>query len=65
MFARHTSPWRGDIHATRPQSEATATTLARPVVVIDQIAQEMSAQHPLAVYEGLLDSIRDELEVAA
>lgn len=59
------APWRGDIRAARPQSETAATPLVRPVVVIERIAQEMPAQHPLAVYEGLLDHIRDEMGVTA
>ena len=36
----------------------------RPVTVIEQITQATPPQHPLAVYERLLDQIRDELEVA-
>ena len=57
-------PWRGDIRAARPQREATAGPLARPVVVVERIAQVLPAQHPLAVYERLLDQIRDEPGVA-
>jgi len=47
------SPWRGDIRAARPQCEPA--TLARPVTVIEQIAQVTPPQHPLAVYERLLE----------
>ncbi len=57
------APWCGDIRAARPQSEAAAATLARPVVVIERIAQVSPVQHPLAVYERLLDQVRDEPEV--
>ncbi len=56
-------PWRGDIRAARPQSGVAAPLTARPVVVIERIALASPAQHPLAVYERLLEQIRDELEV--
>lgn len=57
-------PWRGDIPAARPQSEAAASPTQRPVAVIERIAQPTPVQHPLAVYERLLDQIRDAQEVA-
>lgn len=56
--------WRGDISAARPQSAGASMPAERPVTVIEQIAQATPPQHPLAVYERLLDQIRDELEVA-
>ncbi|MEP6880203.1 MAG: IS21 family transposase, partial [Nitrosospira sp.] len=59
------SPWRGDIPAARPQRDVTPPPVQRPVVVIERIAQVSPAQHPLAVYERLLDQVRDEQEVAA
>lgn len=59
------SPWRGDIRAARPQSEAPTQLMERPVVVVERIAQAAPAQHPLAVYEQLLDRVRDEQEAAA
>lgn len=62
------SPWRGDIRAARPQRELAASVAAdrsaRPVVVLERIAQVSPAQHPLAVYERLLEQIRDEPGVA-
>lgn len=58
-------PWRGDIPAARPQREAAARLTERPVAVTERIAQILPAQHPLAVYERLLDQIRYEREVAA
>lgn len=58
------APWRGDISAARPQSAGASMPTQRPVIVIEQIAQATPPQHPLAVYERLLDQIRDELEVA-
>ena len=41
-----------------------AVVTERPVVVIERIAQVVPAQHPLAVYERLLDQIRNEPGVA-
>ena len=58
-------PWRGDIRAARPRREVTAKLTERPVAVIERIAQMSPAQHPLSVYERLLDQIRDEHGVAA
>ena len=50
------SPWRGDIRAARPQCGEVPAALARPVSVIEQIAQATTPpQHPLAVYERLLE----------
>jgi transposase len=57
-------PWRGDIQAARPQSEVAGPFTQRSVAVIDPIVQATPPQHPLAVYERLLDQIRDELELA-
>ena len=59
------SPWRGDIGAARPQREVTAALTERHVAVIERIAQVLPAQHPLAVYEQLLDQCRVAPEVAA
>ena len=56
-------PWRGDIPAARPVREGippvATEAVARPVVVIERIAQASPLQHPLAVYERLLDQLRD------
>jgi len=50
--------WRGEIAAARPQSKVSAEiTAVRPAAVIDRLAQEVPAQHPLAVYEQLLAHI--------
>lgn len=63
------SPWRGDIRAARPSREAasliTPEQPVRPVVVIERIAQMSPLQHPLAVYERLLEQARDAQGVAA
>jgi len=48
-------PWRGDIRAARPQREEVSIPMSRPVSVIEQIAQATPPQHPLAVYERLLE----------
>ena len=58
------APWRGDIRAARPQREEEAKLAERPVVVVERIAQVAPAQHPLAIYEQLLEQIRDKQEVA-
>ena len=57
------SPWRGDIRAARPQCDETVMDKARPVVVIERIAQASPVQHPLAIYEQLLEQIRDTQQV--
>ncbi len=59
------APWRGDIRAARPQGDGAAASLARPVTVIERIEQATPPQHPLTVYERLLEQIRDELAVSA
>ena len=59
------SPWRGDIRAARPQPALVTTPIARPVVVIERIAAATPLQHPLSVYERLLDQILEEQAVAA
>lgn len=59
------APWRGDIRGARPQSARTGMTGGRPVTVIENLAQAMPPQHPLAVYECLLEQSRDERRVVA
>ena len=60
--------WRGDIAAARPlAATATPTTSdqsnARPAAVAECIATALPAQHPLAVYEQLLDAWRTDVAV--
>lgn len=50
------APWRGDIRAARPQAEVLSSTAERPVIVIERMEQEMPSQHPLAIYDQLLDT---------
>ena len=57
-------PWRGDIAGARPQREAPeAAPSARPVVVLKHIDSTQPVQHPLAVYDQLLDSAQRAPEV--
>jgi transposase len=53
------SPWRGDIRAARPlvTDHRASESVDRPVVVVERIAQASPAQHPLEVYEQLLQPI--------
>ena len=50
------APWCGDIRTARPQAEVLSSTTERPVIVIEQMAQETPSQHPLAIYDQLLDT---------
>lgn len=59
------APWRGDIRAARPQRDDAPAALARPVTVIAKLEQATPPQHPLTVYERLLEQIRDDLAVSA
>lgn len=59
------TPWRGDIGAARPQSAGASRPAERPVTVIEHIAQATPPQHPLAVYERLLEQARNGQAVAA
>ena len=52
------APWRGDIAAARPQEKASAAPTPRPAIVVERIAEPTPAQHPLAVYDQLLISVR-------
>lgn len=62
--------WRGDIAAARPQAKADAapspppSTTSRPANVMAHIEADQPAQHPLALYAQLLDSLRTPREVA-
>jgi transposase len=59
------APWRGDIRAARPRLGTEDALVARPVVVIERIAQDTPTQHPLSVYARLFDRIRDEMQEPA
>ncbi|MEY4473319.1 MAG: transposase [Pseudomonadota bacterium] len=61
--------WRGDITAARPHAKADAApspqsnTPPRPANVLAQIEAKQPAQHPLAIYAQLLDTLRMPQEV--
>lgn len=60
------TPWRGDIASARPLQEQPASlAAARPVTVIAHIDQCAPVQHPLAIYENLLEQARQGMEVVA
>lgn len=59
------TPWRGDIAAARPQNTGIATVVERSVILIEHLALATPPQHPLAVYEQLLEQCRHEVGVAA
>lgn len=58
--------WRGDIAAARPLAATPSSrdqSNARPATVAECIATTCPAQHPLAVYEQLLDAWRSDVAV--
>ena len=62
--------WRGNIAAARPQAKpedvprAQVSVAARPANVLGHIEAAQPAQHPLAIYDQLLATLRAEREVA-
>jgi transposase len=61
------APWRGDIAGARPRSRPSdeEQTAERPPVVVELLQAATPAQHPLAVYEQLLEQLRREPEIRA
>ena len=59
------APWRGDVAAARPQNRPESAPPERPVAVIGHLEQGAPTQHPLAIYEQLLEQIQQGLEVMA
>lgn len=59
------APWRGDIRAARASESAEAnpaniakqSELIRPVIVTERLAESLPNQHPLAVYDQLLNRV--------
>ena len=49
------APWRADIAAARPQAAAAPPVDSRPAAAVSQIAQPSPLQHPLRVYDALLE----------
>lgn len=59
-------PWRGGIEGARPQAEvAHDEGPARPPAVRAHLETEQPAQHPLAVYDALLQTLQQAQEVGA
>lgn len=59
-------PWRGDIEGARPQSEAAHDEgHARPPGVRAHLEAEQPAQHPLAIYDELLQTLQRAQEIGA
>ena len=61
------TPWRGDIAGARPRPTPSPSErrAERPPAVVERLQAATPAQHPLAVYEQLLEQCRREPEVAA
>ncbi len=59
-------PWRGDIAGARPRPpSAGAQSRERPPVVVERMRAETPTQHPLAVYQQLLEPLWRDPEVLA
>jgi transposase len=53
------APWRADIAAARPQAAAAIPPPPRPAAVVSRIAQPSPLQHPLHVYDALLERVTE------
>ena len=53
------APWRADIAAARPQATAAPPIPPRPAVVVSRIAEPSPLQHPLHVYDALLERVAE------
>ena len=53
------APWRADIAAARPQAAAAPPVAPRPAAVVSRIAQPSPLQHPLRVYDALLERVAE------
>jgi len=51
------APWRASIAAARPQEAAAPALPPRPIAVVSRIAQPLPVQHPLKVYDVLLERV--------
>ncbi|TVT77072.1 MAG: IS21 family transposase [Denitromonas halophila] len=60
-------PWRGDIEAARPQQteQTKGADNARPPGVRAHLETAQPAQHPLAIYDQLLQTLQRSQEVGA
>ena len=61
------APWRGEIAGARPGPTPSSVerSVERPPAVIERLQAATPAQHPLAVYEQLLEQCRCGAEVTA
>jgi transposase len=57
------APWRADIAAARPQTAAASPAAPRPAAVVSRIAQPSPLQHPLRVYDALLERVAEGVAV--
>ena len=53
------APWRADIAAARPQAPTAPPMAPRPAAVVNRIAQPSPLQHPLRVYDALLERVAE------
>jgi hypothetical protein len=53
------APWRADIAAARPQAAAAPPVIPRPPAVVSRITQPSPLQHPLRVYDALLERVAE------
>ena len=52
-------PWRADIAAARAPIASPSVAAPRPAVVVSRIAQPLPVQHPLDVYDALLERVAE------
>jgi transposase len=53
------APWRADIAAVRAQIAVPSAASPRPAAVASRIAQPLPMQHPLHVYDALLERVTE------
>jgi hypothetical protein len=53
------APWRANIAAARPQGVVAPAVKPRPAAVVSRIAQPSPVQHPLHVYDVLLERVAE------
>jgi transposase len=53
------APWRANIAAARPQAVTAPPLPPRPAAVVSRIAQPSPLQHPLHVYDALLERVAE------
>jgi transposase len=53
------APWRANIAAARPEAATAPPAAPRPAAVVSRIAQPSPLQHPLHVYDALLERVAE------